>query len=74
MDPQEYDGGFFYILDRMEDEKVFFKPKKYSAMVFLGGHLMHGVTQIKQGVREMVMSLKGLCFAFIVNASFLVFS
>jgi len=55
MGPDEYDGGFFYIINRNK-QKIFLKPPKNGALIFLGGIYIHGVTQIHGGVREMFSS------------------
>jgi hypothetical protein len=50
-DPSEYEGGQYFILDS-DDTKHFFKPKQYSALVFLSENT-HGVTDIASGHRLM---------------------
>jgi hypothetical protein len=50
-DPSEYEGGHYFILDS-DDTKHFFKPKQYSALVFLSENT-HGVTDIESGHRLM---------------------
>jgi hypothetical protein len=50
--PKDYDGGYLYVVDS-DGQKTFFKPQKYSCVVFLGGTYYHGVTQITGGRREM---------------------
>lgn len=54
----DYEGGEFYILSNEESEngektKHVIKPRKYDALVFLGGKYLHGVQQITGGMREM---------------------
>mmetsp|Transcript_51014 Transcript_51014/g.76270 ORF Transcript_51014/g.76270 Transcript_51014/m.76270 type:complete len:381 (-) Transcript_51014:203-1345(-) len=49
-DPDEYEGGEYYALDG--DDKVHFKPEKFSAIVFLS-ETYHGVEGISWGRREM---------------------
>jgi len=52
--PDEYGGGEFYIKHgRRREHKMHLKPKKYEAMVFLGGYYLHGVEPITSGKREM---------------------
>jgi hypothetical protein len=50
-DPSEYEGGQYFILDS-DDTKHFFKPKQYSALVFLS-EKTHGVSEIESGHRRM---------------------
>jgi hypothetical protein len=50
--PDDYQGGYLYVVDS-DGDKTFFKPQKYSCVVFLGGTYYHGVTQISGGRREM---------------------
>lgn len=53
----EYEGGEFYIWSNEDDDgerqKHVVKPQKYDAVVFLGGKYLHGVQQIRGGMREM---------------------
>mmetsp|Transcript_29615 Transcript_29615/g.46508 ORF Transcript_29615/g.46508 Transcript_29615/m.46508 type:complete len:358 (-) Transcript_29615:1250-2323(-) len=52
-DPKLYQGGEFYILpwDEPDDRLYYFKPRQYSAVVFLS-ETNHGVTDL-EGPREM---------------------
>ncbi|KAL7553612.1 hypothetical protein ACHAWF_018654, partial [Thalassiosira exigua] len=52
--PSDYDGGELYVDDN-DHLRTYFKPEKHSCTVFLGGHYLHGVTEIrgKGGRREM---------------------
>lgn len=49
--PEDYVGGEYFIKDSSGDYH-YFKPKQYSAMVFLS-ESKHGVTDIESGHREM---------------------
>jgi hypothetical protein len=54
----DYEGGEFFILSKEDPEtgdtaRHVIKPRKYDALVFLGGRYLHGVQQITGGMREM---------------------
>eukprot|EP00522_Entomoneis_paludosa_P011511 CAMPEP_0172453470 /NCGR_PEP_ID=MMETSP1065-20121228/10776_1 /TAXON_ID=265537 /ORGANISM="Amphiprora paludosa, Strain CCMP125" /LENGTH=445 /DNA_ID=CAMNT_0013205653 /DNA_START=260 /DNA_END=1597 /DNA_ORIENTATION=- len=51
--PEDYGGGEFYINYEDGNDKLLLKPKRYEAMVFLGGYYAHGVQPITSGKREM---------------------
>ena len=49
-DPEEYEGGIIYF----PNQDFEYKPKRYSAVFFpsAGSEYIHGITEIKSGVRQ----------------------
>ena len=48
----DYEGGEFYIKDKVLKEYHTVRPEQYSALAFLGGTFDHGVNTIHSGTRE----------------------
>ncbi|MGK3753635.1 MAG: hypothetical protein ACI8RD_005942 [Bacillariaceae sp.] len=48
----DYEGGAFYIKDKVLKEYHSVRPEQYSALAFLGGTFDHGVDTIHSGNRE----------------------
>ncbi|VEU36425.1 unnamed protein product [Pseudo-nitzschia multistriata] len=47
-----YEGGAFYMKDKVNEEYHHVRPDQYSALAFLGGTYDHGVDTIHSGIRE----------------------
>mmetsp|Transcript_1432 Transcript_1432/g.3140 ORF Transcript_1432/g.3140 Transcript_1432/m.3140 type:complete len:428 (+) Transcript_1432:157-1440(+) len=48
----EYEGGAFYMQDKINGDYHEVRPDQYSALAFLGGTYNHGVRTIHSGLRE----------------------